>query len=378
MAAATIAPSLPAMAEVFSGVPASETLVRLALTVTSLTIAITAPFAGALADRIGRRPLLIASLVLYTVAGSAGFFVSDLPLLLASRALLGVAVGGIMTAVSAIITDWFEGPARASFLARQQAAASLGGVIFLPLAGVLAAQSWRAPFLLYGAGILVLPFVILALREPDRARVSPLVAGGIAADGSRASGGAGWRIAGIAAVALVVTAVFFMAPTQLPFSLQRFDAPPAVTGVVVAASTATGVIGALGFPWLSRRLSATAITASSVLLLGMGWVLVGTANGVVQVLAGVLLGGIGVGMAVPNLNYRLAALATPAGRGRVLGTLVAAIFLGQFLSPLVAAPLIDAVGIPATFLSSGVILTVAAVGVCGSRMLAGRRTPATS
>jgi MFS family permease len=138
------------------------------------------------------------------------------------------------------------------------------------------------------------------------------------------------------------------------------------------------VIGALGFPWLSRRLSATAITASSVLLLGVGWMLVGTANGITQVLAGVLLGGIGVGMAVPNLNYRLAALAAPTSRGRVLGTLVAAIFLGQFLSPLVAAPVIDAVGIPVTFLSSGLLLTVAAAAAVGARTLARRRAPATS
>ncbi|MCE7010339.1 MFS transporter [Kibdelosporangium philippinense] len=77
--------------------------------------------------------------MLYALAGTAGYFVNDLYVLLATRALLGVAVGGIMTAISATITDWFEGARRASFLGPQQAFASLGGVIFLPLAGVLAA-----------------------------------------------------------------------------------------------------------------------------------------------------------------------------------------------------------------------------------------------
>ncbi len=59
-------------------------------------------------------------------------------MLLLTRTLLGAAVGGILTAVSAMITDWFDGPRRASYLGLQQAFAGLGGVVFLPLAAVLA------------------------------------------------------------------------------------------------------------------------------------------------------------------------------------------------------------------------------------------------
>jgi MFS family permease len=56
MAGATIAPSLPAMREVFVGTPGAEVLVRLVLTITALAIALTAPLAGVFADRVGRRP----------------------------------------------------------------------------------------------------------------------------------------------------------------------------------------------------------------------------------------------------------------------------------------------------------------------------------
>lgn len=163
MAAAIIAPSLPVMTEVFD---TADVLVRLALTVTSLAIAISAPLSGTVADRVGRRPLLIGSLALYAVAGTAGYFVSDLAMLLATRALLGVAVGGIMTAVGALITDWFDGPRRASFLGMQQASASLGGVVFLPLAGVLADLDWKLPFWIYAVSALILPFAVLTISEP--------------------------------------------------------------------------------------------------------------------------------------------------------------------------------------------------------------------
>lgn len=72
MAGATIAPSLPAMREVFAGTPGAEVLVRLVLTVTALAIALAAPLAGLFADWIGRRPLLLGSLVLYALTRSPG------------------------------------------------------------------------------------------------------------------------------------------------------------------------------------------------------------------------------------------------------------------------------------------------------------------
>ncbi|WP_229907537.1 MFS transporter [Amycolatopsis oliviviridis] len=359
MAAAIIAPSLPAMREVFSGTPGSGLLVRLALTVTSLAIAISAPLSGIVADRVGRRPLLLAGLGLYAVTGTAGFFVDDLSLLLVTRAGLGIAVGGIMTAISTLITDWFSGASRASFLGLQQAFASLGGVVFLPLAGLLATVSWQAPFWIYSVSAIVAVFAVVSLREPERGEPAVRESGRIRLPG---------RIAGVYVLALVATLIFYMAPTQLPFLLEGFGSGPAVIGAVVAGSTLTGVAGALAFPRLRKRLSPTAITTLSVALLGVGWLVIGTAGTVVQIVAGLLVGGFGVGLVVPNLNLRLAEFAHPAQRGRVLSGLVTGIFLGQFLSPLVAQPLVQAIGIADAFLWTGIALGAgAALAAVGSR-----------
>ncbi|WP_037070153.1 MFS transporter [Pseudonocardia acaciae] len=373
MAAAIIAPSLPAMRQEFADVAGVDLLVRLALTVTSLAIAISAPLSGVVADRLGRRPLLVAGLALYAVSGAAGFFVTDLVPLLVSRALLGVAVGGIMTAVSATITDWFDGPRRASFLGLQQAAASLGGVVFLPLAGALAAVSWKAPFWLYTISAVLVPFALLAVHEPSEPgepgeqRRGAAAGRPVAPGGNRHPG----RIAGIYALALVATLAFYMAPTQLPFLLVRFDAGPTLVGAVIAGSTLTGGIAAVAFQPVRRRLSATAITAVSLALLGVGWALVGLADALALVVLGLLVGGVGVGLIVPNLNLRLAELAGPDRRGRVLSGLVTGIFLGQFLSPLVVQPLLQAAGIAGAFTWSGVAL---ALGAFGAALASGRHT----
>jgi MFS family permease len=235
MAAAVIAPSLPEMLQVFADVPRADVLVRLVLTVTSLTIGLTAPLAGLVADRVGRTPLLVSSLVLYAAAGAAGFFTTDLVAVLVSRALLGVAVGGVMTAVSALIADSFQGPARARFLGLQSAFASLGGVVFLPLAGVLAGIGWNAPFWIYAVSALIVPFAVLSLREPVRAR-SRVTAGDAGTAPAGRPGSAARGIAAVYALAFAGTLIFFMAPTQLPFSLERFAVTPSTTGLVIAGA----------------------------------------------------------------------------------------------------------------------------------------------
>ncbi|GAA2114224.1 MFS transporter [Streptomyces synnematoformans] len=356
MAAAIISPSLPAMREVFAGTPGADLLVRFTLTVTSLAIAVSAPACGLVADRLGRRPLLVFGLVLYAVSGTAGFFVTDLYVLLATRALLGAAAGGIMTAVSATITDWFNGPRRASFLGLQQVFASLGGVVFLPLAGLLATISWRAPLWIYTASAAVAVLAIRALRHEPRTEPAEAPGRSPHRPGRMRTG----SILGVYALALAATLVFYMAPTQLPFLLRSHGSGPAAAGAVIAGSTLSSAAGALAFPALRRRLTPTVITTAGIGLLGAGWLLVGTAPGVAQIAAGLLVGGLGVGLVVPNLNLRLSEIAHPHRRGRVLSGLVTGIFLGQFLSPLAVQPLIQSTGIAAAFTWTGTALAAAA------------------
>lgn len=360
MAAAIIAPSLPEMQQVFSGVPAADLLVRLTVTITSLAIGITAAVVGGVSDRFGRKPVLVASLVLYAVAGTAGWFLSDLYLLLGARALLGVAVGGITISVSALITDWFDGPRRAAFLGRQAAFASLGGVVFLPLSGVLAGVAWDAPFWVYAVSLLVVPFAVVGVREARSRTAAP-------ADRAAVPHGADRRprvtgsLALVYAVAWAGTLVFFMAPTQLPFLLQGFNASTTMVGVAVAGSTASSALAAVGYARVRRVLSQELVTALSLGLLGAGWLVIGVAGSLPLVVLGTLVGGLGVGLVIPNLNLWVAGLVPAARRGRALGGLVSAIFLGQFASPLLLQPVVSALGASGAFLVTGAAAGLGAV-----------------
>ncbi|MGG5258337.1 MFS transporter [Phycicoccus avicenniae] len=357
MAAAVISPSLPQLGAALGAGPDADVLVRLALTITSLGIAVTALVVGTVSDRVGAVPVLVGGLVVYAVAGVAGAFVPSLTWLLVTRVLLGVGVAGVMTSVSTIITQAFRGERRSRLIGLQQTFASLGGVVFLPLAGWLSTLAWNAPFWIYAAGALVLPLALLAFPPArwTRPAAPPTAPSG---DGRAAGRRTGARVALVYVVAALGTLVFFMAPTQLPFLLTDRGVPATTIGVVVAASTASGALSATLFSRVRARLDQVGVTTLSLVLLGVGWLVVGTVPTTAGAVAGVLVGGLGVGLVVPNLNLWVADLVPPARRGRALGGLVSAIFLGQFLSPVLLVPMISALGAARTFAALGAGLAV--------------------
>ncbi|WP_407571679.1 MFS transporter [Deinococcus altitudinis] len=345
MSGAIISPALPAIHDYFSGVPNADVLTRLVLTILGLAITLSAPVSGWLCDRFGRRPVLIAALALYGVAGASGLVAPTLWSLLAGRVVLGLAVGATMTAGAALVADLFSGAARTQFLGVQSAFSSLGGAVLLPLGGVLAAVSWRAPFAVYLVALLLLP---LAWRLPH-SKVAPAIQKGPA-----------WKIPpsiwAMYAVAAVYMTVFYLMPVQLPFRLHDLKVPPSLVGLVLGAVTLAGGLSALSLTrWGARVASPLRLAGAGMLLQGAGWVLVGLADHLPLLISGLLLGGAGGGLVLPLVASRLGLLAPPAVRGRVMSGMTSAIFLGQFLSPVLAQPLVNASGVKLAFLGGAAL-----------------------
>ncbi|GAB4192110.1 MAG: MFS transporter [Roseiflexaceae bacterium] len=359
MAGATIAPSLPAMQQHFAGVPNADVLVRLVLTVPAIAITIGAPLAGRLVDGLGRKPVLLAAMLLYGVAGAGGYLLDNLLLLLVSRAFLGLAVAGVMTANTALIADLFQGEARQRFLGVQSAFTSIGGVVFLLLGGWLADLSWRLPFLVYLASLVLFPFVLSSVPAAPREAPAPGEEGGALP----------WR--GLLPVYLAAFGglmFFYIIPTQLPFYLaERFDASPTTSGGAIALASGFGALGALCFPWVKARLSYLQIVAVNFATAGLSLAMIGLAPNAVLLVLGLVIFGLSSGLIVPNLHVWLTNLAPAQLRGRALGLLTAAIFLGQFASPIISQPLANAFGLPAMYLILGGLAVLLGTLVLASR-----------
>jgi MFS family permease len=348
MSMITISASLPDMTNAFSNIPNGNKLVKLALSFPGLFIALSAMIAGVVIDKFGRLKLLGISLILYALGGSSGYWLDNIYLILAGRAILGISVGVSMTIVTTLVADYYQGKARQKFAGLQIAVMSLGGIIFITLGGILADINWRVPFLLYFFSLLIFPFAYLYLKEPKKSEdvkkenklvKSPKII---------------WFIF---INVMLMWILFFIIPVQIPFHLKALGIQKnALIGIAIASSTFFSAIGAISFSKIKDKFSFKQIFGVGYLLMAIAFVCIAYSNSYEMVLVAMLLAGLGMGLMIPNANVWVMQLAPPEIRGKEIGRLTTFWFMGQFLSPIVFLPFFDYMSQSKLFLTLAAIL----------------------
>jgi len=343
LAAIMISPALPGMAEAFKDTADADFLVRLILTMPALFVAIGSPFIGGLLDRWGRKPVLIVSLIVFVLAGSAGFFLDSLRVILVSRALLGLAVAGIMSGFMTLIIDYFEGDALNRFLGLNGASVCLGGIVGLVASGFLADIGWRYPFLIHLVGLFILLGVVFFIDEPVKSKEKALQQPSNSHLPLK-------KLVPVYVTAFMCTLLFFIFPAQLPFYLMDGnDINSSQVGMALALPTVVGLIFALLYKRVSDHCSFKAVAAIIFMSYAINHLIVSFSADYSIVIMGLMFGGVGMGLLSPNNSSWLASLTPVAVRGRAVGLLTSCVFLGQFFSPIVAQPFVTTVGIAGTF-----------------------------
>src|SRR5207237_74250 len=109
------------------------------------------PVAGFVADRFGRRPVILGSLVVWSAATLATGCVGSFEAMLAARAVMGVSESFYIPAAVALIVDYHRGPTRSRATGLHLSGAYAGSILG-GLGGWLAESfGWRFGFLLFGA-----------------------------------------------------------------------------------------------------------------------------------------------------------------------------------------------------------------------------------
>jgi MFS family permease len=146
----------------------SHGTVGLAMSVNMTLFGLTAPFAAALMDRLGVRPVLSAALVLIATGSALSILMTaSWQLVLLWGVLVGVGTGAIsMGFVATVSTRWFE-QRRGLVTGVLTAASATGQLIFLPVvAEVTTRHGWRwASLIVAAAALSVVPLVLLFMRN---------------------------------------------------------------------------------------------------------------------------------------------------------------------------------------------------------------------
>lgn len=354
LGAVLLAPILPRMQEHFADTPGVAVLVPIALTLPALMIALLAPVAGIIADRLGRKPLLIGAMVLYTVCGVLPLWLESLQVIVISRAGIGVAEAAIMTCCTTMMGDYYSGARRERMFALQMVATSLSAAIFIAVGGVLGEHGWRTPFALYGLGLVFLPLMAWLLWEPRAQVVTVTTTAGWAFP---------WRtLAPLYALAFLAGLSLFIVPVQVGYLLNLLHVEGSQQiGMTMGASQFGVLVGALSFRLL-RGVPAPRQMLLAFFAAGIGGGLLAVVDSHGLVVIAVLINGLGIGLMMPTLLTWIMAQVDFQQRGRAAGGFTAMFFAGEFASPLVVLAITGGVisALPAALgIVAGVQLLVA-------------------
>ncbi len=329
MAGAAVAPAMGIIKEHFAETP--DMLVQLIISLPALFIIITNMMFRSICKVLRTRSIAIIGLLLYVIAGVGCAFLDNISLILVLRALLGVSVGLIMPLSTGLIAYYFPPEEQAKMMGLSTAMNQMGGVVGTLLAGILASIEWNYAFYVYVFGLIAV-LMILRWLPNDRLGTSDRVDDDFE---PRQLLKFHPSVIGM----LLLTLAFFVFPTNFAIitSKQLHYDTTTITIIMVALDFVAFLVG-LVFGKLMGRFR-NIIKYFAPLSLIVGYSFYAGANGMAMILIGSAFIGFGNGVGVP---YLLTIASIKGGRNSattVMPLLSAALYLGQFLSPIIVLPL---------------------------------------
>ena len=328
MAGAAIAPALGIIKAHFS--EANGLLVQLIVSMPALLIIVTNLFFLAISRRLRTRAIATTGLLLYVAAGAGCFFVDDIYVLLVMRALLGISVGLIMPLSTGLLAYYFPPEEQARLMGLSAAMNQMGGVVATLLAGLLATIEWNCAFLVYLMGMIAVAIVWLWLPDEqlgsDNKRGIPFQPRQLLKFHPSVVG------------MLLLMMIFFIFPTNFAIIARQQTtlSTEAVTMIMVGLDVVAFFVGLVFGSLMHMFRKPIKYFAPLFFLIGYAAYLVPS---VVMILVGSVFIGIANGVGIPYLNTIASIKGGRNSATTVMPLLSAALYLGQFLSPLIVMPL---------------------------------------
>ncbi len=328
MTTAILSPSLAGLHEEFQAEAQVDVFAKLVLTSPALAIALGAGAVGILLDRLGRLPILGLSLLGFAVFGCYGYWAEELTHLIAGRFLFGFAVAGIMTTTATLLADVSEGRELRRVLGLQAALMGVWGITAQTIAGWMAEWHWRGPFLLYSISLPLLVWMLflhnirVSAPQSSPGEETPTYAS------SRR------MMALVILLSVVAMSLFSLVPVHGPlFFKQVLHRGPRGTAFLISSLTAASSLSSLSLAVWRRHMRTEHLILLGFFSITASCLLMGMVPQFWVVWIAMLAMGMGIGLVVPCLQSWTAQRVGASGRGRALGFLTSANYIGQFLCP---------------------------------------------
>ncbi len=357
MSVSSITPAFPSIMRYFDVTPGQ---IGLLITFFTLPGVLLSPVLGVLADRYGRKRILVPSLFLFAIAGTASAFVRDFNLLLMLRVFQGIGAASLGSLNGTIIGDLYSGPQRVTAMGLNASALSIGTASYPAIGGALALIGWYYPFFLPILAVPVGILVMTLLKSPEPKSEQKL----------KEYLGNTWRqlrnmkVLGLL-LAGTLTFLLLYGTLLTYFTLlldERFSASSFTIGLMITAMSLTTAVISWQLGKINRILSLTDMVIIAFVFYGFAFVLMAVLPKFWLMLIPMAFVGAGQGINIPSLQSSLAGLAPLEYRAAFMSVNATVLRLGQTIGPPLMALIYVNRGLNTTFyVSAAIALATAAI-----------------
>ncbi|GAB1543347.1 MFS transporter [Scytonema sp. NUACC21] len=329
MGVSSITPAFPKLANALNVNPKN-----LGLLVTAFTFpaVILGPAIGVLADRLGRKKIIVPSLSLFAIAGTACAFARDFNLLLLLRFLQGIGAASLLSLSITLIGDLYATDRRTTAMGYNASVTSIGTASYPIIGGALATLGWYYPFTLPIVAIPIGLLVLFVLKNPEpqgERNLKEYLKNALHALQNRKLAG---LFIGSAANFILLYGAYV---TYLPQLISdTFKAPAFAIGLLLSSVSIAITITSSQLGRLSRRFHTTTLIRASFILYALALLTIPLIPNIWLLLIPTTIFGIGLGIGAPSIQTRLTEVAPKQYLATILSVNGTFFGLGQTLGPL--------------------------------------------
>lgn len=287
--------------------------------------------AGILGNKLNKKYIVLVALALMLVGGLLPAFLHDkLGYIYASSLLIGAGQGTLMTTISNISTELFEGDERSQMYGMQTAFQNGGSVVMMLVAGMLARVRWTQAYLAFG--IILITIIIVTLWLPAE-QVTPKKEVGGGKDAPKA------KVPGSVYFIGVLICLFCIGYSTFSLNASLYIASmglgdPSTVALAMSLSTGAGVVGGFAFPKIFKVLNRYVLTLACIVT-AVGYLLLVLFPSIAIVFLAAITAGIGFSLSIPLGIQAISETATPEQMSSSMGSYMAFTSVGAAASPLI-------------------------------------------
>jgi MFS family permease len=368
---------VPLFARRFSELGSGVETLGISAVAYALTSTMAAPFMGALADRFGRRRLVLLSLIVYTLAFSGYLLARSAAAIIVIRGLAGAFTAGLVPAVIGITADLTPRERRGQLIGVVNGGASVGWIVGPILGGVLYDHWGYSVALMVSIGIAMATFLIAFFMVPET-RPNPadykVIKGKQYRLGNVKSAGRSIQNTLPSPVSTFVFLLWisfavmfawaFIEPRFMFYAYDDLHWTSSVLGLAMSTYGIAMALGEFGLSHLSDRLGRKPVILLGLILFLAQFIGLAFFRDSILIAVTFVIAGLGNALYDPALSASILDIAPTEHQVRALGIKSTAGSLGSILGPALVVLFSASVDVRGIFLmASGIVLLAISAGL---------------